>query len=242
MICKQSSLWVQGISINSVWNAGRQKQCRDYYGQTQASLSSVDLSHNSLKGYSDPSIHSESGHQPSTPSLCSPRLAMWRDCGQVGEQVCSLIQNDKSPPHEPVAWRQWLARLDRGGPAISQTWCPGAVTEARSVLAMYHEIICLLEKVVHIYQVCLYLSISGRQKERHRNIQKTVQKPLNLSRCTQHLKYWFYCHSHRGKGVLYCRGGRDVSAMTEAQMNYIANTACLIGGYHNMLIQISFFF
>lgn len=83
------------------------------------------------------------------------------------------------PPHEPVAWRQWLARLDRGGPAISQTWCPGAVTEVRSVLAMYHEIICLLEKAVHIYQVCLYVSISGRQKERHRNIQKTVQKPLN---------------------------------------------------------------
>lgn len=52
------------------------------------------------------------------------------------------------------------------------------------------------------------------------------------------MKYWFYCHSHRIKGEIYCRG-RNVSSITEASMDYDANTACIFVDYHNIPIQIS---
>lgn len=113
-------------------------------------------SHLSKLVYSDTSIQSESGHQPPrmSPTLFlffSSRLAIWRDWGQVGVQVCPLIQNDRwplslLPGDSGLAGLVERASCTSGRQGTGQTWCPGGVTEAVSALAMYREIICLWEK------------------------------------------------------------------------------------------------
>lgn len=80
-------------------------------------------------------IRSSATHDESYPLFFF--LSSRQHCGQVGGQVCPLIQNDKFPP-EPVAWRHWLSRLDTGDSVISEpgkghTWCSGAMTEASAL-------------------------------------------------------------------------------------------------------------
>lgn len=98
-----------GACINNTGRRTRDESLPLQRLEPNASLSQVcqPQSHLSKSGYSDPSIHSESGHQPPRmSSLClaffsfsffASRLAVWQDCGQVGVQVCPLIQNDRWP-------------------------------------------------------------------------------------------------------------------------------------------------
>lgn len=106
-------------------------------------------------GYMGSSIHSESGHQPPTMSLplsvfsflfLSRVSPLWQDCGQVGVQVCPLIHNDRWPlsllPGDSVlAGLTGRASCTSGRQGTGQTRCPGGVTEERSAIAMYREII-----------------------------------------------------------------------------------------------------
>lgn len=113
------------MCISSVWNAGRQKQNQSLlskHSRPQISLSRVcqPESHLSKSGYSEPSIHSESGHQPPRMSPRSPLLFFLlpsRCLTRRWTGGCAGVSIDPKwqVASEFVAWRQWLGRLDREG-------------------------------------------------------------------------------------------------------------------------------
>lgn len=101
-------------------------------------------------------------------SLCLSRLAVWQDCGQVGVQVCPLIQNDRWP----------LSRLPRdsglaGLPAVPQADKGRAKPGAQELWLRRGQCLqCIVKWFVyeksipgvhHIYHVCCHLSVD-RQK------------------------------------------------------------------------------
>lgn len=168
------------LCIDSVRNTGRQKQYQSLLPKihgTQASLRSVNLNHISLNQamQTHPFIQNQVINHPGwvllslslSLSLFPSRLPVWQDCGQVGVQVCPLIQNDRWPlsllPGDS-GWADLTGRASctSGRQGTGQTRCPGAVTEARSALAMYREIICLWEKdswsASHLSRVPLFVS------------------------------------------------------------------------------------
>lgn len=63
--------------------------------------------------------------------------------------MCPLIQNDILP-HEPVAWRQRFARLDRAEEArLSKGWmCSGAAIEVKVLQ-------CIMKLFVYVKALCI---------------------------------------------------------------------------------------
>lgn len=121
------------------------------HSQTQAALRSVSFNHIPLNQaiQSHPFIQKQVINHPEWVLLSlyffPSRRCVWQDWGQVGVQVCPLIQNDRwplsrLPGDSGLAGLTWRASCTSGRQGTGQTWCLRAVTEA---LAMYREIICL---------------------------------------------------------------------------------------------------
>lgn len=115
-----------GACINNTGRRTRDESLPLQRLEPNASLSQVcqPQSHLSKSGYSDPSIHSESGHQP--PRMSSLRLAFFfsfffclssRRVTRLWTGGCAGVSIDPKwqVAPESVAWRQWLGRHDREG-------------------------------------------------------------------------------------------------------------------------------
>lgn len=145
-VCKQSSHCV--VSNTS------SHYCRNIHRRTRASLRSVKLNlvklNQAIRAH--PFIQNQVINHPRWVPLClsffflSRVSPLWQDCGQVGVQVCPLIHNDRWPlsllPGDSVlAGLTGRASCTSGRQGTGQTRCPGGVTEERSAIAMYREII-----------------------------------------------------------------------------------------------------
>lgn len=163
------------------------------WSQTRASLRSVSRNHISLNQaiQTHPFIQNQVINHPGWARSASLFflflfLPLVSPCDKtVDRWVCRCVHWSKMTGGpwvcclETVAWQAWQGgpAAPRAGKGTGQTRRPGAVTETRSALAMYREIICLrgdgFLRCVAFVMRALHLSIGGRQTIRRQEETKT---------------------------------------------------------------------